>query len=54
MIGRLTIYDHNEIIAAHGAGISIEQLMQEYQRKRNTIVTILRRGVRSDEKAEKF
>lgn len=44
--GRLTEYDHNEIVAAHKAGVPVEQLAAEYERKINTIRTIIRRGDR--------
>jgi len=46
MNSRLNEYDHNEIVAAHMAGISIEQLAREYERKVQTIRIIIRRGLR--------
>jgi len=44
--GRLTRFDHNEIVAARHAGISVEQLAREYHRQPETIRTIIRRGFR--------
>lgn len=44
---RLTAYDHDEICAAHRAGVSFEQLAREYNRKVETIRTIFRRRGRS-------
>lgn len=42
--GRLTTFDHDEIRAAYRAGISVVQLAHEYDRRPNTIATIIRRG----------
>lgn len=39
MTGRLNKHDRAEILAAHRAGVSVEQLAQEYRR---TVVTVRR------------
>lgn len=44
MTGRLNKYDHDEIRAAYRAGVSAEQLAAEYERKVETIRTIVRRA----------